>query len=714
MLIDEYQDTSITQHKILLPIMLELISGKGVKDYGGVVVVGDEKQSIYGWRAGERDLLLRIGKIMRTEDYSSLKFSHRSTKPIVDFINSVFGELSLRISALPDEMKFSWGYDSIEPFSDSLQGYIRIVFDNYGLKEASNLSSGKEDIYKRFVETTLLPLYREGGIDLSKTAILARYNADLQGIARELDEYGIEYYQESSLAITYLPVIKPIMYLLKYIVYRRPLKLLEFLRSDFCLLDADAMKKVIFVLNDSHTSKELILPTLQKEFASNSAISKTTQIVEKAESLNLVGLLNLIIEEFNVVTLSPQEHNLKNLHYFLELATLFSNQKETELTVDFKGFLSYLEANETNDILKQQSVENKGSLQLMTIHKSKGLGFETVITFLDTSRTARSDARELSIKTKYESNLAHLSDYDVGYNYTPLLKTAKPGLFTINQNKITIEEINNLYVALTRAEKNIMLYLAYKKRDSLERLIEDYESKIQSEGIKIGKEFLAILHRYLSQNSTLFTNDDTGSIFEAGMMRMQQSTSSDLPEPLEVPYQDFLSYNKHLGLTERAGLKSRVNLKTVYLQNLQPLLGELVHYYLSLIIYASEDELRRARARTINRYGANIDESILTSVLKKVDSFIKNNSYLFAGGWTKVFTEKIVYSSTEQEYRIDRLMIDEQKKRILIVDYKTGSIAEKDQIANYQEAIAELRLIDHKDYNVQTKYLAIDLDFSKQ
>jgi len=50
MLIDEFQDTSIVQYKILLPIIREVVSGIGVKEYGGVIVVGDEKQSIYGWR----------------------------------------------------------------------------------------------------------------------------------------------------------------------------------------------------------------------------------------------------------------------------------------------------------------------------------------------------------------------------------------------------------------------------------------------------------------------------------------------------------------------------------------------------------------------------------------------------------------------------------------------------------------------------------------
>ncbi|MDZ7724801.1 MAG: UvrD-helicase domain-containing protein [candidate division KSB1 bacterium] len=63
MLIDEFQDTSLIQFRILMPIIREVISGAGIKEYGGVIVVGDEKQAIYGWRGGERDLLLSMPRL---------------------------------------------------------------------------------------------------------------------------------------------------------------------------------------------------------------------------------------------------------------------------------------------------------------------------------------------------------------------------------------------------------------------------------------------------------------------------------------------------------------------------------------------------------------------------------------------------------------------------------------------------------------------------
>ena len=51
-LIDEFQDTSLMQFQILKPIIEEVCSGAGSKEFGGLIVVGDEKQSIFGWRGG--------------------------------------------------------------------------------------------------------------------------------------------------------------------------------------------------------------------------------------------------------------------------------------------------------------------------------------------------------------------------------------------------------------------------------------------------------------------------------------------------------------------------------------------------------------------------------------------------------------------------------------------------------------------------------------
>ena len=97
-LIDEFQDTSLMQFAILKPILEEVCAGQGSKDFGGMIVVGDEKQSIFGWRGGERELLRKLPVLipslgeLQNED---LDDSYRSSPGMMKFINAVFQDQAL-------------------------------------------------------------------------------------------------------------------------------------------------------------------------------------------------------------------------------------------------------------------------------------------------------------------------------------------------------------------------------------------------------------------------------------------------------------------------------------------------------------------------------------------------------------------------------------------------------------------------------------------
>lgn len=93
LLIDEFQDTSLIQFNILKPIIEEITAGEGSKPFGGLIVVGDEKQSIFGWRGGERDLLLNLKDIfpaLGDLTVEALDKSYRCGPTLMEFINQVF------------------------------------------------------------------------------------------------------------------------------------------------------------------------------------------------------------------------------------------------------------------------------------------------------------------------------------------------------------------------------------------------------------------------------------------------------------------------------------------------------------------------------------------------------------------------------------------------------------------------------------------------
>nr|HPR18536.1 UvrD-helicase domain-containing protein [Candidatus Cloacimonadota bacterium] len=187
-LIDEFQDTSILQWKILYPLLKEITSGSGQKDYGNVIVVGDEKQAIYGWRGGERRLLTDFAKILQepvTSDFLTTSF--RSKPVLLDWLNRLFSSSHLDFS--PD-----WEYAKIACAKPE-GGFVQVDLINNGNAESK---PDKTEIYQKFVQKVLLPNLQEGKITAAETAILMRKNDELKIMAQVLEENGIDYTLETS------------------------------------------------------------------------------------------------------------------------------------------------------------------------------------------------------------------------------------------------------------------------------------------------------------------------------------------------------------------------------------------------------------------------------------------------------------------------------------------------------------------------------------
>jgi len=92
LMIDEAQDTSLVQFWMMRPILEELLSGDAGRERG-VMIVGDVKQSLYGWRQAESELLPTIGAIWPQFTRRSLTESFRSSQVVLDAVNEVFGSL---------------------------------------------------------------------------------------------------------------------------------------------------------------------------------------------------------------------------------------------------------------------------------------------------------------------------------------------------------------------------------------------------------------------------------------------------------------------------------------------------------------------------------------------------------------------------------------------------------------------------------------------
>ncbi|MCL2744053.1 MAG: UvrD-helicase domain-containing protein, partial [Planctomycetaceae bacterium] len=87
LLLDEFQDTSLPQWKIIKPFAIE------AKKSGSVFVVGDVKQAIYAWRGGVAEIFDKVEEELEPFDTQELAKSYRSAQPVIDTVNTVFEKI---------------------------------------------------------------------------------------------------------------------------------------------------------------------------------------------------------------------------------------------------------------------------------------------------------------------------------------------------------------------------------------------------------------------------------------------------------------------------------------------------------------------------------------------------------------------------------------------------------------------------------------------
>jgi len=152
-LIDEFQDTSILQYKILQPLIEEILAADSTK-FKTFFYVGDTKQSIYRFRGGKRELfdyVLSSNKIIKIQE---LNTNYRSKNIVVDFVNKSFINLE--------------NYDYLKQNSTKSGGYVEVFEDENLLlgDRFENLTQKIEELLKN-------------GINANDIAILCYTNSDV-------------------------------------------------------------------------------------------------------------------------------------------------------------------------------------------------------------------------------------------------------------------------------------------------------------------------------------------------------------------------------------------------------------------------------------------------------------------------------------------------------------------------------------------------------
>lgn len=660
--IDEFQDTSIAQWKLLEPF---------INSAKNIICVGDEKQSIYGWRDGEKNLFRDLATIIDGEE-ENLDTSFRSEENIVEFINEIFENILEKIG-------IEWDFIKSKSNKKEKEGLVRIYNFNLTKEEKKKIKEEKREIDKtEYIKTIINVLKNDFNENYKGIGIIARKNETLSEIAEELLKNKIPYTLEAKKSIFDHKGVIPIIKLLKYFLTENIFYLLEFLRDDLILVEDSFIEKIVEVWNLKNDNISIFFKNILEcgEYSEEKKIiEKISKIYKKyseTEFRNTDIVLD-IIKEFGIVEIYNKENEIKNIYKFATVSKNFENIKE---------FLEEIEENSAKDIYLQPTSQEENSVSLLTIHKSKGLEYDTVFYILDEDKN--NPDKGLNFNIKFDKNYLNIEEYLVCNSKNEKFLIYLDEVFdfySFKEKKKKEEELNNLYVALTRPKGNLFIFIVHLKEESLfKNLFESYRREDYYQIGEIKK------YDYPEKEKTINQEIDFKIDFES-----LEKSQEKLKENIEKIKNDAYKYS--LELEEKRNI------------------GNIVHYFLENIKYGEKEEIELALKKTFSKYGALFGEKKLKEEIlseEKINKIFKNNPDIFSKKWDIIYNEYSIYSEQEKKlYRIDRLMIDNKTKEIYIVDYKTGTY-EEEQLKNYKELVEfELSRIKEKNYTVKTKYIEI-------
>lgn len=644
--IDEFQDTSILQWKILKNI---------IDKSERTICVGDEKQSIYGWRGGEKRLFENLHTIIGGE-IEELDKCFRSKKNIVETTNNIFSKIST--STLENPQKY-WNFKSVKFKSDSDDGYIKVLESSSDIESVDKMV---EEIKNNFTN------------NYSEIGILARNKKTLERIGEILGENSIPYTLESDADIIQSKEIFGIYSLIVWLVKGDFLSLLDFLRSELIGFTAPELK---YIITNKDKVKDFIFrngDTLNTNMTVLHFLKKIVQEFENSHGKTYSLTYELILE-LGVAQKFSNDENISTIFEFFKLLKSYEY---------FSDFLSEYEENSKKDKFKKITRDNSDGISLMTIHKSKGLEFNTLFYYLPSKSRSRAD-NGMEFHLKMDNTYSKVISYLVTDNkFNKILENIDEITYLEDEKlKNEHEEINNLYVALTRAKNN--LYMVVENSEELKNSYLNVILENKEQGVLI-----------LSDKKVKILED-----------MMDYSLTLASPE---------LQYKKNLDENKKEAL-DKIYSHTLQLES-KRIKGTIIHYFLENILNWSKEEIQLAKKLTFNKYSSTLGESEIKTILsdKNIEYIYSKCKTIFSENWDFIYREYPVYPKIDGEIktlRLDRLMIklpkDSCKGIIYIADYKTGK-HDDEQMENYKLAILQMLEKSGEDianYEIKTEFIIL-------
>jgi ATP-dependent exoDNAse (exonuclease V) beta subunit len=628
-LIDEFQDTSLLQWQNILPLITDSL------DFGKSMLVGDGKQSIYRWRGGEVEQFSKLPQIFKGDNLAfksdwesklqdhyvadNLQSNYRSRKNIIEFNNQFFENTKELLSA-----DLRTIYDKGEQSSKQAKDGGYVYIDLFGDKENDFKELILQKMTSEIKKITTLNNYAYKDI-----TILCNSRKNVALVAENLSENGIPVISNEGLLLSKSDKVNILIAILRYLQNK-----------------TDDISKVViaeYVWKYSLSNEDI--HQIHLEIMSSEgffAVLKRANIHINRASLLQEPLYELVEQ---VIRLFNFEEDVY-LGFFLDVVLSYTEKKGSSIS----EFLHWWK-----DRVEKEAIvipDGTDAVQIMTIHKSKGLAFDVVM--IPFNWEDRKKTSDIWVDTSKYFN-KQLPAALIGGSAQLELSFFKAN-YQKERDMSLLDSLNKLYVAMTRPKERLYIFSKYFPNS-----LKGYEKKE-------------------NLNSFLYKYDGSFPIASGDpeMMHQEKKNIKDafqLTKRRKVNWKDVISL-KHTA--EEIWDTETANTKRDW--------GKLLHLVLSKISYSNQKDEVINKMYKLGKFTSE-DYQELQNVVADLLNHEEIKPF-FTDDW-EVKNEKEILMNNGRTYIPDRLLFSKITDKVVIIDYKTGKELDKheSQITDYANAL---------------------------
>ena len=646
--IDEFQDTSEMQWQNLIPLIDNATSSEIEGEKGTLMIVGDPKQSIYRWRGGKAEQFIELSKDKNPfnnpdKQLFTLDTNYRSYSQVIDFNNKFFYYLSTEFNNA--DYKDLYENHSRQEENSKKGGYVNISF----LPKMENTSEEEESLDKieMYLKATLKTIekVKNEGFDYQEIVILTRKRAQGIALANYLIENNIPIISSETLMIKNSTDVQMIINVLRYLHNNSDIKA----KAGFLLYIANQFQTNMAVHDFIAKGKEKVKENEFELWLSEFDISLSFQDIRKK---SLYEAVEIIVSKFQLTSHAY-------VQYFIDIVL----ERDIRNQAGIADFLSYWDKN--NDKFSIPSPEGKNAIRIMTIHKSKGLEFPVVIMPFADEDYVRKPKDKLWLDAEEETFGLPKVLIDNSSSVENFGEEAA-AVFHEKKQEELLDNINVLYVALTRAEEQLYVISQYLEPNK--------EGQYPYNTASFFIEYLIAIEVY---NPSILEYEFGNKVKLSKVISFNDETNT-------IPTISNVLDPKDIKIARREALMWGTN------QQKAIEYGNIIHEILSFVKTASDIDLAIQNAIENGLITLNQKEVVLKSIQEIVNN--KELESYFSHG-NEILNEQAIIQKEGKTIKPDRMVLTKNKE-VYLLDYKTGTHNQKYQLQleNYQNAIEKMGL----------------------